>query len=71
MSGEGYIIEFHQVGSYVRVSAMDPVTLTEVTTMGPANLSQNDLARAAIRKLEFVLARRNADSTGGTTGERK
>lgn len=71
MRDEGYIIEFQQVGSYVKVSAFDPVTLTEVSTMGPANLSQSELAKAAIRKLEFVLARRNADSAGGTSGERK
>lgn len=71
MRQEGYIIEFHQVGAFVRVSAMDPVTLTEVTTMGPVTAPQTDLARAAIRKLEFVLARRNADSSGRTTGEHK
>lgn len=71
MPGGDYIIEFHQVGSYVKVSAMDPVTLVEVSTLGPSNLSQDELARAAIRKLEFVLARRNAVSPVGTTGERK
>lgn len=71
MDDGSYILEFHQIGNFVKVSAFDPATLTEVSTMGPANLPQSDLARAAIRKLEFVLARRNADSTGGTTGERK
>ncbi|WP_243735646.1 DUF6898 family protein [Dongia mobilis] len=71
MRHQGYILEFHQVGSYVKVSAFDPVTLTEVSTMGPANLSQAELGRLAIRKLEFVLARQNADSAGGTPGERK
>ncbi|MBL8708944.1 MAG: hypothetical protein JNL25_07115 [Rhodospirillaceae bacterium] len=71
MIDEGYIIEFHQVGAFVKVSAMDPVTLVEVSTLGPAHLSQSDLANAAIRKLEFVLARRNAANRGGTTGEHK
>jgi hypothetical protein len=71
MSDGRYILEFHQIGNVIKVSALDPVTLVEVSTMGPANLPQADLARAAIRKLEFVLARRNGDSAGGTTGEHK
>lgn len=71
MRQEGYIIEFRQVGASVKVTAIDPATLVEVSTLGPASLSQDELARAAIRKLEFVLARRNAQTAGGTTGERK
>lgn len=71
MNDQRYILEFHQIGNVVKVSAMDPVTLVEVSTMGPASLPQTELARAAIRKLEFVIARRNGDSAGGTTGEHK
>lgn len=71
MPQDGYIIEFHQVGASVKVTAIDPASLIEVSTLGPASLSQDELARAAIRKLEFVLARRNAQAAGGTTGERK
>ena len=71
LSDDGYIIEFHQVGSYVKVSVMDPVSLTEVSMVGPASLSQNQLAQAAIRKLKYVLARRNGPPADGTAGERK
>lgn len=71
MSEDGYIIEFHQVGAYVKVSAMDPVTLTEVSMVAPANLSQHQAAQAAIRKLKFVLARRNGTHPDGTVGEHK
>lgn len=71
MSEDGYIIEFHQVGAFVKVSAMDPATLTEVSIPVPASLSQHQAAQAAIRKLKFVLARRNGASANGTAGERK
>ncbi|WP_374655738.1 hypothetical protein [Dongia sp.] len=71
MSGTGYIVEFHQVGAYVKVSAMDPVTLIEVSMPVPANLPQHQAAQAAIRKLEFVLARRKDTHPDGTAGEHK
>lgn len=71
MSDDGYIIEFHQVGSYVKVSVMDPVTLTEVSMVAPANLPQGQIAQAAIRKLKYVMARRNGTVADGTGGERK
>lgn len=68
---EGFIIEFHQVGAYVRVTIMDPGTLTEVTTLGPSSLSRDQLVQAAIRKLKYVLARPGGPGGGGTVGERK
>ncbi len=55
------IIEFHQVGAYVKVSAVDTVTFTEVSIVGDPTRSEEALKRAAIRKLEYVLNRdRNA-----------
>jgi len=71
LSEDGYIIEFHQVGSYVKVSAIDPVTLTEISIPVPANLTQAQAAQAAVRRLKYVLARRNGMSADGTAGERK
>jgi hypothetical protein len=71
VSDDGYLIEFHQVGTYVKVSIMDPASLTEVSIVAPANLPQGQLAQAAIRKLKYVLARRNGTDTDGTAGERK
>jgi hypothetical protein len=54
------LLEFHQVGAVVKVSAVDPVTLVEVSISGPASAGEAVLGQAAIRKLRYVLARRNA-----------
>ncbi len=51
------LIEFHQVGAYVKVSAVDPDTLTEVSIVGDPAAGQAALERAALRKLEYVLKR--------------
>ena len=50
-----YIIEFIPQGQYVKVIAIDPVTYTEVTTIGAARASTQELQRIAIKKLEYVL----------------
>ncbi len=52
------IIEFHRIGGSVKVSAMDPATLTEVSIIGPANAGEEILKRNVLRKLEFVLAKK-------------
>lgn len=44
-------------GPYVRVSAIDPRTNTEVQMVGDARLSVDSLKAAAARKLEYVLRR--------------
>ncbi len=51
------IIEFYQVGAYVKVSAVDTATYTEVSIVGDPTRSEEALKRAAIRKLEYVLER--------------
>jgi len=58
---QGYIIEFHQVGNAVKVSAMDPRTLIEVSMVGAAGLSDAELTRLVVRKLEYVIAKRAAE----------
>lgn len=55
---EEVLLEFHQIGSVVKVSAVDPVTLTEVSISGPASAGEQALRQAAIKKLRYVLARR-------------
>ncbi|RMF08738.1 MAG: hypothetical protein D6763_09375 [Alphaproteobacteria bacterium] len=54
-SDEGYLIEFIRIGNSVKVSAVDPRTNTEVSIVGAASMSEHQLSRAAIRKLEYVL----------------
>jgi hypothetical protein len=55
---DGVILEFVRLGALVRVSAMDPASLTEVVLQGPAAAGEAALRRAALRKLAYVLARR-------------
>ena len=52
------IIEFYRVGSYVKVSAVDTATLTEVSIVGDPAAGEEALKRAAVRKLQYVLDRR-------------
>ena len=52
------IIEFIQVGAYVKVSAVDPVSLVEVSIVGDPAASRNTLEQNAIKKLKFVLAKK-------------
>ena len=53
------LIEFHQVGAYVKVSAVDPVTRVEVSIVGDPAAGETALRRAAVRKLQYVLARKS------------
>lgn len=55
-----YLIEIRLLGNSVKVSAMDPETLTEVSIVGSPRLGEHELARAAVAKLEFVLERSRA-----------
>jgi phage head maturation protease len=58
---QGYIIEFHRVGNAVKVSAIDPVTLTEVSIVGAPSVGDTELTRLAVRKLEYMLAKRRTN----------
>lgn len=57
-SPQNYIIEFIQLGGSVKVSAMDPTTLTEVSIVGDARTSRDSLSKLAVQKLEYVLAKK-------------
>jgi len=57
MMRKGYYIEYHQQGSYIKVTAIDPDTGTEVSIVGDAKASQDELNRLVIRKLEWKLGR--------------
>lgn len=52
------IIEFFPVGTYVKVTAMDTKTLTEVTTQGPATAGERVLEYNALKRLEYVLKKK-------------
>ncbi len=59
------IIEFHQVGNAVKVTAVDPDTLVEVSIVGAPSAGEEILKRTAIRKLEYVLEK---NRNGGAAG---
>ena len=52
------IYEFIPLGRYVKVAAVDPATLTEVSIVGDPAVGETLLKRQARRKLAFVLAKR-------------
>ncbi|WP_119303391.1 DUF6898 family protein [Dongia deserti] len=55
---DNYIIEFTKVGASIKVTAIDPKTMTEVSIVGAAQYSQEFLTRQAVKKLEYVLSKR-------------
>ena len=54
------ILEFAPVGALIRVSAMEPKSLTEVVIYGPASAGEEALRRTALCKLDYVLAGQGA-----------
>ena len=52
------IIEFYRVGAFVKVSAVDTATLTEVSIVGDPTCGEEALKRAVLQKLDYVLERR-------------
>ena len=58
MADREVILEFHVVGNAVKVTAIDPETLVEVSILGPSTAGEEALKRAALRKLEYMLAKR-------------
>lgn len=58
MSGDGEVFfEFQRIGMYLKVSAIDGATGTEVSVAGPASGSRELLKRTALAKLRFVMQR--------------
>ena len=49
------IIEFLPSGSYVKVSAFDPVNMVEVSIVGNPASGEAGLKNAVLRKLKYVL----------------
>lgn len=58
---DNYIIEFTQIGASIKVTAVDPRTMTEVSIVGAPQYSQEFLSRQAIKKLEYVLAKKREE----------
>lgn len=52
------IIEYIVRGDTARVTAVDPVTATEASIVGPASAGRARLEGEALRKLDYLLKRR-------------
>lgn len=51
------IVEFHRLGRSTKVTALDPVSLTEVSIIAPSSLAQRLMTDNVLRKLDYVLSR--------------
>jgi len=61
MAGRGEVIfEFKRRGAYVKVSAVDVATGTEVSIVGDPAAGEAALRRLAEQKLNYVLAKKKA-----------
>ncbi len=56
------ILEYQVIGNSVKVTAVDSETLIEVSIVGPPRAGEEVLKQIVLRKLEYVLARRNKPS---------
>lgn len=54
-----YLIEFRRIGAVMKVTAIDPATGLEATIQGPVNAGETLLSQTAIRKLDYLIRRRN------------
>ena len=60
------LIEFVEQGSYLKATAMDPDTLTEVSVVGPIQGSRELLKRTVLAKLDFVIEKNGATPAKST-----
>jgi hypothetical protein len=49
------LFEFKRLGGYVKVTALHPASLTEVSVTGDAKASQSYLQQLALNKLKLAL----------------
>jgi hypothetical protein len=56
------LFEFVPQGRFVKVTAIDPVSKTEVAVVGDRGSSPETLKRVAVNKLRFVLNRASGQS---------
>lgn len=60
MKDSDVILEFVQVGAYVKVSAMHAPTMTEAVIVGPPSAGEFVLQQNALRKLRYLLSKSQA-----------
>jgi hypothetical protein len=58
LKGREVILEFTPIGSVVKVTAFDSISLTEISIQGPLSTPQSSLEQAALSRLVFVLRKK-------------
>lgn len=56
--------EFRTIGNFVRVSAIDARSNTEISMIGDAHVGEETLKRMAMRKLRYVIAKNAPPKSG-------
>jgi len=64
--GREVLFEYHRVGAFLKVTAIDAETGREICVSGPATGSRELLTRTAAAKLRWVMER-EAGGRGGTS----
>jgi len=60
------LFEMTRLGNCIKVTAIDTETMVEVSIVGPVVASPVYLKRTALRKLQYVLAKRQAAKSVNT-----
>jgi len=60
--GREVYVEFIPVGAYVKVSAVDAASGTEVSIVGPSNASPAELEANVMRKLDYVMQKKKTQT---------
>lgn len=58
MNNGDVILEFHQIGQSVKVSAIDASSMVEISIVGAPSLGKEALKRVALQKLAYVMRRK-------------
>ena len=52
------IFEFHSIGQYIKVIALDEKSLTEISIQGPKGTPERLLKQNALKRLKYVLEKK-------------
>lgn len=55
------LFEYVRQGQYIKVSAIEPETQTEVCVVVPAGLSEKEMQIQALKKLQYVLKKKEEE----------
>jgi hypothetical protein len=58
LKGREIIFEFFPIGPYIKVTAMDVATLTEISISGPKSAGEAVLQQNALKRLAFVMKKK-------------